>query len=710
MASAALVAKSDWSAPVQPDGVELSPDPHIDPKYTDAAALSIVVGDYNKASTWMNDRRWPLMWTENDIIYQSPRSLSVFEGSSVTRSNVSRFTVAKQVNSLAPAISGAIFSDPTPFEIRPRPNTHQDTARAWRELISELMEQIDFKQEASYGIQGMVTQGTVVFKTGWETEVRVETHYKRKQAPQQIPMPIGKPLTVHTKESDEFEAVDVEVTHNRPIFEKCELGTVFVAPTWRNPNQIWKAKWIVHESYLNYEDLQRLRDNPDYDIPPDDVLRAIFLTDVEQTKSIDGVEEALSANTNVHHAARPDYEWSEDPLQKPMQCLEWWDKTQVKVALQQKVIIRNGKHKLPEKPFLSANYWDIDNAGWGMGVARIAGADQRVEQGMLNALLDILAFAVQPEYAVARGANVPTQDQRRRLGGIRLVDGNDATKAVALVPQPQVPPDAWRAIQAAISSSESATGADQATVQGTLPGRGSSIGKSGTGAGMISAASSGRLQSPVERFIDGVFLPFLRFLWQMVKERMPISEIRDILGDRAQDLVVDFSDFMTSSVKFDTLAGTRLAARNRMAQALPFLLEVFGNQALVAQLGQIGMKVNAQELVNMVLDMSEWKNQRDLIVPMTDDEKKTMMQQNPEAIKAQTQAQLLQLKQQGDMNLEDKKIAGRIAAKSVDNTHKSLIESPNDRAASFAERTADERNMQASQFFGSSGGSGTGGL
>ena len=703
-ANATLVPDGVWSAPVLDQDVTTSPDPAIPPRYTDQAVLSIVVQDFERASAWLNNRRWPLMWVENDILYQSPRSLSLFEGSNVSRANVSRFTVAKQVNSLAPAISGAILSDPTPFEIRPRPSVSQDTARAWKELISQQLEEIDFKQECSYGIQGMVNQGTVIFKVGWETETRVESHYRRKQAPPKVSMPLGQAQTVITKESDEFEAVDVEVTRNRPVFEKCELGTVFVDPTWKNPNQIWKAKWIVHQRFLNYDDLTQLRDNPDYDIPSDDVLRQLFMSDAEQTEPITGTMEALTANTSIHHAERPDVEWSEDPLQKPLEILEWWDKTKVRTVLQQKVVIRKAPHRLPEKPFLSANYWDIDNAGYGMGVGRIAGADQRVEQGTLNAILDILAFAVQPEYAIARGANVPTQDQRRRLGGIRLVDGPDATRAVALVPQPQVPADAWRAIQAAIVSSESATGADQASVQGSLPPRGSSIGSSGTGAGMISAASSGRLQSPVERFIDGVFLPFLRFLWQMNRERMPISEIRAVLGERAQDLSVDFADFMDASVKFDTLAGTRLAARNRMAQALPFLLEVLGNQALVQQLGEIGWKVNALELTRMVLDMSEWKNSNDLIVPLTQQEQQMMAQQNPEVIKAQAQAAATQQNQQFQMALEDKKIAGRIAAKTVSQTHQAALEAPVDRAASFAERTADERAMQGSQYFSPVGG------
>jgi len=703
-AAATLVAESNWSQAVLPKDVKTSPDPAIDPKYTDAAVLSIVVQDYERSEAWMNDRRWPLMWTESDVLYQSPRTTTVFEGTSVTRANVSRFSVAKQVNSLAPAISGAIFSDPTPFEIVPRPSVSQDTARAWKELVAQLLEDIDFKQEASYGIQGMVNQGTVIFKLGWETETRIESHYRRKKAPQQVAMPIGNAMTVVTKASDEFEVVDIEVTHNRPTFEKCELGTVFPDPTWNSPNQLWKAKWIVNRRYLNYDDLTKLRDNPDYDIPSDEVLRSMFLEGTENVQSISGVEDALTANTSVFHAERQDTEISEDPLMKPMECLEWWNKTQVRTVLQKKVVIRNAPHRLPDKPFLSANYWDIENAGLGMGVGRIAGADQRVEQGCLNAILDILAFACQPEYAIARGANVPTQDQRRRLGGIRLVDGDDATRAVALVPSPQVPPDAWRAIMAVVSTSEGATGADQASVQGTLPDRGSSIGRSGTGAGMISAASSGRLQSPVERFIDGVFLPFLRYLWNMVRERMPISEIRAILGERASDLSVDFADFMEANVKFDTLAGTRLAARNRMAQALPFLLEVLGNQALVQQLAQIGWKVNALELTKMVLDMSGWKNQNDLIVQLTPQEQQMMAQSNPEVIKAQAQAAATQQDQQFQMALEDKKIAGRIAAKSINTVHQTAVESPLNRAAAFAQRTADERQMQSSQFFAPVGG------
>ena len=77
--------------------------------------------------------------------------------------------------------------------------------------------------------------------------------------------------------------------------------------------------------YLTYDDLNKLRENPDYDIPPEDVLRALFVNeDARPPKGISETEQAMSANTSIHHAERQDFEDSEDPLENTMQILEWW--------------------------------------------------------------------------------------------------------------------------------------------------------------------------------------------------------------------------------------------------------------------------------------------------------------------------------------------------------------------------------------------------
>ena len=703
-----LQGSSTVNAELTAHDVQTSPGPTPEVTYTEDADLRIVLDDYHTAEAWLANEQWALQWRESRVLYQSPRGLSTFEGSGVTRSNVSRFTVAKQVNSLAPAIHGAIFADATPFEVQPRPRTSQNAAYAWKHLLSTLLDECDFKSEITTGVEGMVNQGTVIFKGGWAATTKIEKHWVRKQAPPTVDLPLqSKPMTIHTKESDEFHVEEPEVTHNRPWIEKCELGTVYIDPKWNKPNQLWKARYLIHKDYVTYEDLKILaQDNDQYDIPDEETLRRMIFGDEEQTVGIDGVEQGLTTDNGnaLAHAAARHEKTSADPALKSFELLEWWSEDECKVVLQQKVVIRRGRHGLGTKPFWSANFWNMEDTGYGMGVGRIAGSDQRVDQGTINAALDIISFAVNPEYIVSRSANAPTQDMRRRLGGVRPVDG-DPRMAYHLMEQPKVPADVWTVTQMSREASESATGADQATVQGAMPGGKSSFGRSGTGAGLLGKASAARIQAPLDRVVDGVILPFLDFCFEQVRERMPTSEIRKILSDaETQDLEVDMGDFLNARLKFDTLAGTRLAARQAMASALPFLLQVFENPALINQLNQTGYKIDAMQLVGMVMDVSEWKNARQIIVPMTPEEQQAKAQQNPDAAKLQTQQTLLAQKHQNDTELEDQKIHGRIAAAAIEHATSKLAETPLDRAANFATRDQLEQNMKESQYFSGAGG------
>jgi hypothetical protein len=686
-----IVAESNWQEPVKQQDVKTSPDPSIAPKYTDAAVLSIVVQDKASASAWLKDNRWPLQWRESDMLHQSPKGFAVFEGSNVTRSNVSDFTVATQTNSIAPAMQQAVFSDPTPFLVRPRPNVTEAAARGWTALLSWALDECDFKGECYTGIEHQVGLGTVIYKAGWETEDRIEEHYIRKAAPAQINVPMQPtPITVFTEESDEFDVEERVVTRNRPTFEQVPLDEVFIDPKWNKPNQLWKAKFIVHEKWITYDDLSQLRNNPLYDIPSDDELRAILdPQDPEQTVS--ATDDSLDQNGAIHHAERQDKNTSADPLLRPLQILERWTDTDCQVVLQEKVVIRKGPHMMPGKPFFAANFWNMFNAGYGIGTGRLSGSAQRVKQGTKNAALDIIAMAVQPDYVVSRGANAPIGAMRQRLGGITMVDGN-AREAFMLKEQPKVPSEVWNMLQLTATEADTNAGADQAVVQGIRPGAGGSITRTATGAGGLMKAASTRIQSPVDKFVDGVMLPFLKFLWQMMRERMPISEIREVLGEQmTADVLPDMYDLMNAKVKFEVLAGTRLAAKAAMAQSLPFMLQVFENPQIAEQLNATGQKINWIEVFNMVMDVSEWKNQRALIVPMTDQEKQMQQQQNKAVQDLQTKIQLLMVKHKNDMELEDQKQQGR--------TSGHLIETAAEHAVGLQERDQDEKMVAGSPYF-----------
>lgn len=654
---------------------------------TAEAACKLVVQDAARAEQFLDTKQWALGWREADVMYQSARTTQSWENGATQRANVNRFTTAKHVNALVPTVMSGMFYDTPPFVLRPDPGTHQSTVRAKSSLFACLLRRIRFKQECERGIHSQVNKGTVIFKWGWCSETKIVKKYVRKKSAARVKLPFEGERQVHTAESDEFEVREVKVTESKPFFEFRPLGTVMADPGCRYPNEIWRGKYVIDRQYLTFNDLNKLRDQPGYDIPAEEELKRIFFPPVEVAAPPSGTERMQQSNLSIHQAEGRDKQTTEDPLELPLKVDERWDGERVMTVVQDKLLIRNEEHKLGCIPFLSANWWDIENALYGIGVGRLVGADQRVEQGAMNAALDILALAVNPMSIRSRSANAPTQQIRSKLGGIVDVDG-DVNKAFRWMETPRIPPEVWTIIGMSKESSESTSGADQAFVQGNIPGKGSSVTRSATGAAGVAAATATRIQGPVGRFVDNVFIPFLEHLDEMVRERMPASEIREILGDElGQQYELDFDNFYNGGVKFEVLAGAHLAAKKAMAQALPFLIQLLENPHLVDSLNKMGWMVDVKEIFAMALEISEWKNDRDLIRRMTKEEL-AMFEKQTSAVSQKLQADIAKLheKQQGDQQLTDQKIEGRMA--------EHLLDTSIERATAYEERVTAEHEMR----------------
>ena len=290
--------------------------PLLDPRYTDDGAVELVIQDAARARTFLDQKQWNLHWREADILYQSPGTNHTFEGSTVTRANINRFTVAKHVNSLVPAMKSGIFYEMPPFVIRPRPATSQTTARAKTALYGTLLDDCDFESEAELGLEYMTNFGTVICKGGWCRETTTKNVKAPKKSPVKMKLPFGGEITIHTKESDELQVTPAEVTKEGLTFEVCELGSVLVDPTWKRPNQLHKtAKYVIHVTYPTYKDLDALREQcvygPDgkqvggYDIPPESDLKAFFFAHQGNAAAPAQVEINLGGqNRMIHQESR----------------------------------------------------------------------------------------------------------------------------------------------------------------------------------------------------------------------------------------------------------------------------------------------------------------------------------------------------------------------------------------------------------------------
>jgi len=650
-------------AHVTPDPVNPNQKPDVKEfkspaEVTNAGALQLCVNDTLATESWLQSNYWSLRWREADNLYQSPPSITMWEGTTVPRSNVNRFVVAETVNSIHPQIMNGLFYETPPFILRPRPSITENVGRAIKSLISIELDEMGLRQETDWGLFSALNFGTGIWKWGFESFVKKETKYEPLEAGVKIaplPVPGAQPTVIETENSQTYKKVEKDRQVHRPTFEAKDNRYVLVDPGLKVPD-IRKAKFVIDKMYLTYKDLIKLKDEEyvdvvngkqtlkkRYDLPDEKTIRSWFEKPQEQA-TVGGATEMLGAQgTQVHHA-KPQFEASTaDPLDEPLEVLERWDNDKVITVLQRVKVIRNEPNEFGCIPFLSVNWWNIPNAFWGLGLGRVIGVEQRVQAGLINACLDLASLIVNPMFVRSRGANVAEQQIRQRIGGIIAVDG-DTTKALTLLQQPSIPAEVVQQIALSQSRVEMTSGANQQLTMGASTTRGGAM-RTGTGAAGVIQATMNRIGGFAEAFVRQVYEPLIYTLHKLNKEKMPIAYIKQILGEHFGKEYEQFEagNFLNSPAEFEVLAGSHLAAKSQMAQSLFMMLQLFENKPLMDQLNNVNhKKVDIEELFHMVHDISGWKNYYSIIKDMDPSEIQRMEQNSPMAqlqAKAQIQSQ-----------------------------------------------------------------------
>jgi hypothetical protein len=638
--------------------------------------LNLVVGAATSAIQFVTDRQWNLLWRDADLLFQSPRPMSVYENTYVLEPNVQRFTVAKVCSAIVPQLYKGLFYQDPPMLLRPRPGTKQDTVDAKTALFSYLLDECKFKTETKWGLEQMTLLGTGIWKWGIDFKEIVSTKRLATSAT------ITSGSDPSTQESvtiplDTLPVITKEVrTVPRPFFESRPLTTVLVDPK-TSVGDIRTADYVIDVRYMDFYALNTIRQALS-ELPkghPELVGWELPLTE-EELKSwwMQGYSSNVAAPIEsdtaeyakgiVHHSEEVNIQVTPDLLFKKMEVLEYWDKGRKIMVINRKHVIFAGANRFKQIPFLSANWMNRPKAFYGMGLGLLVGQNQRVDQGTINAILKILSFGVNPIYLRKRDTNSPTQMIRTGLGKILTVD-TDIDKAYKLMETPKVPADIWNALSESNTATESTSGADQALVQGSSAGPRSSMGRTAGGAATLAGASATRLDGPLDNFIEQVFKPFLYILDDLILNFLSDAEITAILGDEVgKDYSVDLQAFHDARISYEVLAGSSLAAKRTMAQSLTLITQILENPQIQSSLADInGEYIDFKPIVEMWLEASEWKNQNDIIKPLTPEMKQRRDAQSAAAQNAskaavtqQSNTQKFQQKQQ----LEDQATQGRI--------------------------------------------------
>lgn len=639
------------------------------------AELALVLGATSKAEAFIANKQWSLLWRDADLLYQSPRPMSVYENTYILEPNVQRFTVAKVCNAVIPQLyKGLFYADP-PMRLRTRAGTSQEIIDAKEALFSYLLDECHFKTETKWGLEQMAHLGTAIWKWGvdykrcvtWKREASVTNLGPNSSAVKDTEM-------VPTDESP--KVTRVEKFAPRPFFESRPLDRVLVDPKCA-VGDIRAADFVIDVRYMDFYDLHEIqqalkeadKDDPNASgwrlpdteaelqswwLPPGDVNSPPLLAS----------EQASTSEGSVHHAEKVNIQVTPDLLRKKVEVLEYWDHGRKIVVFDRRKVLFSGTNPFEEIPFLSANWWNRPRSFYGMGLGLIVGQNQRVDQGSINAILKILSFGVNPTYLRKRDSNNPTQMMRTGLGKVLTVD-TEVDKAYKLLDVPKVPSEVWAALQESEKATESSSGADQMLVQGSTAGPRTSMGRTAGGASILAGATATRLDGPLDNFIEQVFKPFLYILDTLILRYVPDKEIFDILGEElGEEFVLDYQKFHKAKMEFEVLAGASLSAKRTMAQSMTLITQIFQNPGLQENLAEISEEyIDFKPILEMWMEASEWKNKLDIIKPLTP-QMKEKQKQKSEAAQAQSkmaqQTQLNDQKFQQKQQLEDQSNDNRI--------------------------------------------------
>ena len=640
--------------PGNPQGLPAWENIHSPSDVEDIAALQIVNHDANRCEAWMQSKLWSIRWLEADILYQSPPTAAVWEGTTVQMANVSKFTVATHINSLKGQATAGLFYEDPPFVLRPRGQTTEDGVRAISAVMSAQLTLMNFRREVELGFFQALLFGTTIWKWGWKQYTETRRKYVRAAQPIAVPMADGTVHYQETPESEEFEVEEKEETICYPWLENVDIRHVMVDPGCRVPD-IREAKYVIHRMEMTYRDLIELKNDPfaDYDLPSEEEIKEWFAPPMPVAGYGSHAEQYNQNTVFVHHAQTRFQKTTEDPLNEPLEILERVDRDKIITVINRVRVIRNEKNPFGKIFYFSVNWWNNQDAFWGNGLGRLLGGEQRVQQGLTNGMLDITTLVLHPTYLRATGANVPTQQIRQRVGGILDVNvrpGDDVRKAFGILEQPRIPMEIFQEIQASEARAESSSGANEMLTQGGMPSQGrTSMGRTATGAGGIMSAVANRLGSFVEDFTHQVYEPWLGEMHGLNLERLPIAVLKRVVREElSKDLKIgeslqpfNLDNYFGADVeKFEVLAGSHLAAKQQMAQALSLMMQLFTNPQTLQQMAEISEEyVEVKELLHMFHDVSGWKNYYDIVKKMSPEMLQRRQQNNPAVIAAQAKQQ-----------------------------------------------------------------------
>lgn len=617
------VDTSEALQPIQPEDTAFSEE-----QLDDVSALGIVLQDANEAISYLQSKGLmpTSVDTADDLVraYVKPRKWA--DGKD--RANMPMFVVLEAIEKIMPTLHLSLFGSgkKQPFLIKPVGNTKPDAARANANILWWAMRQVGLKEEMRRTLKTCLTYGFVVGWTGWESK----THRIR----------------VYEKEADTglVKRTWKKVPINLPTYECLNLKNVLVDPKCNRQDIQKGAGYVIKQLMITANDLQQMREDTDTykNIPSDDELRLILANKNEPTEDTNASNKR--AVWREFQAELESKNTSADPLQQPLEYLEYWTADRVIGVLQRKITIRNEENEEGCIPGYSCAFVDILGSAWGFGVARLLAGEQRLQTGVVGNWIDSLALVLNPVYQLLKGIGPGTQN-------IQVSPGKVITEAGEL--KALVTPDVTGPAMNAVATSEDRAAKRVAANGGAnLPNQAL---RTGTGVQALQGDVVQRLQYFLEIFIDMIYIPVLESFLHMLHDHLTPEQVNHILnqeeGKAWQGEILDVYNAQTS---VEVIGGTNLMARFAAAQLAPLIMQLVSSAPVQDSLVVQNKKFDYTEFTKETLDLMGWDIEN-LFVDMTPEDQQRAQAMNAAMAKGAADAQLQAQKHQDDLELANEK-------------------------------------------------------
>ena len=540
-----------------------------DEDLSDEAALSIVLSDTQTAEQYLQSKSIITGLDAADDLYRAYVKPRMWPNGK-PRSNLSMPLVLECIEKLMPALHLALWGNSnTPFNLVPLGKTTPDAARAKSHVLTWAIKQAGLKEEMRRSLKTVLQHGFVVGNWGWESRDKSTKTYVRDDAGKVVKKKVTKQI-------------------NQPTYKCLDLRRVLIDPACDTQDVRKSAKFVILQLSITANDLDSLRDDPTYKNVPTREELSNILANNHGAATIDSLSGSKSGTYRDMQAERDFQATSADPLQHPLEIIEYHSDDRIISVLNRMIVIRNEENEFDRKTQVSCAFIDVLGSAWGFGVAKLLSGEQRFQTGVRNSWVDSLALSLNPMFQLLKGIGTGTQQISASPGRVITESGELKPLIVGSV--------TTEAVNAIGDSDERAHRLVAANGGSGMP---SQAMRTAQGVASFTGDIVQRLQYFLEIFQELIFIPVLEAFIEMCCDRLTPEQINEILTDaEGKAFEGDILDVYNASCSVEVLAGTKLTARQAAAQLVPMLVTLLSNVAVQQSLVVQGNKFAYDELIN----------------------------------------------------------------------------------------------------------------